>query len=231
MGEEQIVVEWYDVEEEGNDTSYVPETSQSFSETLETEDTLTSSKNATEGRVLEGNKKKTFTSLFQDNRNPSKGISLYKVENLQGVAKIDMVDVTDIVQTWGYSLVGYVAGGFPGLDTINKLRASWKVFHKFSIHKSWWIVYRFHKGEDRENILNGGPYIIYGRPLILKHMPPLFQFGPCTNTIIPVWVNLPGLLLDLWNENALPKICLLIGNSVCTDVMTREKTGFSMQES
>lgn len=64
MGEEQIVAERYDAEEEGSDASYVPETSQSISETHKTEDTPTSSKNATEGRVLEGNKKKTFTSLF-----------------------------------------------------------------------------------------------------------------------------------------------------------------------
>lgn len=97
MGEEQIVVERYDAEEEGSDTSYVPETSQSISETLGTEDTPTSSNNVTEGTILEGNKK-TFTSLFQDNRNPSKGIPLYKVENQQGIAKIDMADVTDMVQ-------------------------------------------------------------------------------------------------------------------------------------
>lgn len=69
--------------------------------------------------------------------------------------------------------------------------------------------------------------MIYRRPLILKHMLALFLFGPCTNTIITVSVNLPGLPLDLWYENALPKICSLIGTPLCTDVMTRRKDRIS----
>lgn len=62
--------------------------------------------------------------------------------------------------------------------------------------------------------------MIYGRPLILKNMPPFFKFKHCTNTVVPVWVNLPSLQLDLWNKHALPKICSKIRNPfvlVCYD--------------
>lgn len=69
--------------------------------------------------------------------------------------------------------------------------------------------------------------MIYGRPLILKHTPLLFESGTCTDTVIPVWITLLGLLLDLWNDYALPKICSMIGNPLCTDAMTRRKDRIS----
>lgn len=109
------------------------------------------------------------------------------MENQNGLAKIELEDVTDITRAWGFSLVGYVAGGFPGIAAINKMRASWKAEHKFSIQKSGWIVFKFFKEEERERVLEWGEaYTIYRRPLILKHMPHLFEFGPCTYTVVPI---------------------------------------------
>ncbi|KAI5683145.1 hypothetical protein M9H77_04373 [Catharanthus roseus] len=174
MVQVHIVVEKYDAEEEGSESSCVPKTSQSVSKTLGTKDTPTSSKSKADGKGLELKKKKSFASFFQDNWNPKKGISLYKVENQQGVVNIDYEDMTDVIETWVIL---------------------------------WGLVFCFDKEEDRERILDEGPYIIYGRPLILKHMPPLFEFGNCTNTVIPIWITFPGLPLDLWNDHALPKIC------------------------
>lgn len=61
--------------------------------------------------------------------------------------------------------------------------------------------------------------MIYGKPLILKNMPPLFEFGACTNTVVPVWVTLLGLPVDLWNTQVLAKICSKITEPLCTDAM------------
>lgn len=121
------------------------------------------------------------------------------------MAEINSEEVDDMIATWGYSLVGYVTGGFPGMEAITKLRSSWKVSRKFHIHKSSWLVFRFDNEEDRQKILDGGPYMIYGRPPILKHMPPLFEFTTCTNTFVPIWVMLPGLPVGLWNAKFWPK--------------------------
>ncbi|KAI5663502.1 hypothetical protein M9H77_22825 [Catharanthus roseus] len=71
------------------------------------------------------------------------------------LSRPNISDVTDVIETWGYSLVGYVAGGFPGLEAINKLRGTWKIPHKFSIDKSGCLVFRFDKEEDKEQILEG----------------------------------------------------------------------------
>lgn len=66
----------------------------------------------------------SFASLFQDNRNPRKGITLYKVDNQDEVVEVDYEEVDGIIVTWGFSLVIYIAGGFAGIDAITKLRST-----------------------------------------------------------------------------------------------------------
>lgn len=214
-----VVVEKYDAREEESDASMVPETSDSVSQTLGPEDTP-----SVDNR---GKRSKSFASLFQDNRNPAKGMTLHKVEFDAFEVEIGEDDVDEVVQAWGYALVGYVAGGFPGIDALNKLRNAWKVPHTFSLHKSGWLVFKFGNEENRLKVLEGGPYMIYGRPLILKNMQPLFEFGACTATVIPSWVLLPGLPIDLWNNRALDKIGSRVGTPLCTDRMTGLKERIS----
>lgn len=54
------------VEEDACETLCAPETSQSVSKNLGTEDTPSSSKNAADNGIPEGKKNMTFASLFQD---------------------------------------------------------------------------------------------------------------------------------------------------------------------
>lgn len=218
--------------------SVVPETSPSVSRTIGTSDTspVNLQGDVTAGKgskpsfaevVSKEQTKKPFAALFQDNRNPNKGISLSKVSNANGVVEVAMEDLDNVVSTWGFALIGYVAGGFPGIEAVRRLANSWKVPYKFYVHKSGWLVFRFEIHEDRDQVLQGGPYLIYGRPLILKEMPQLFEFGPCTLSVIPVWVTLPGLPLDMWNAKILGKICSEIGEPICTDAMTSKKERIS----
>lgn len=53
--------------------------------------------------------------------------------------------------------------------------------------------------------------MIFGRLLILKNMPHLFEFSSCTTIVVPVWVILLGLLVDLWNIKFLDKLGSRIG--------------------
>jgi hypothetical protein len=41
--------------------------------------------------------------------------------------------------------------------------------------------------------LNGGPYQVFGQPLILRAMPKYFEFSTSEMHTIPVWVKFPSL--------------------------------------
>lgn len=138
------------------------------------------------------------------------------------MVRIEEDGVDNVIETWGHALVGYIDGGFPGIAAISRLTSSWKVPNKFQVHKLGCVIFRFDNEADRQHILQG-PYMIFGRPLVLKNMPPLFEFGACKRTIMPIWVTLPGLPMDLWNEKALAKICSKIGKTLSTDAMIEKK--------
>lgn len=95
------------------------------------------------------NSQKNLFRLFQDNRNPTKGISLFMVDNQEEAVEINYEEVDEIVVTWGYSLLGYVAGGLSSIKAITRMRSSWNTPNKFHLLKSGWLVFSFDNEEDR----------------------------------------------------------------------------------
>jgi len=168
-----------------------------------------------------------WVNLFKDNRNLDKGIKLEVVDSGEDMLQIEDADVDDIDEAWGCCLVGQFAGRFPGLAAIRSIREGWKVKCKHWIHRSGWIVFKFESHEDRLSVLNGGPYFIYGRNLMLKNMPKCFRFGGEEIATVPVWVQLPDLPLDCWNARALSKIASRVGKPITTDKLTHSKERLS----
>ncbi|GFS34500.1 hypothetical protein Acr_00g0034240 [Actinidia rufa] len=71
--------------------------------------------------------------------------------------------------------------------------------------------------------LENGPYIIYGRPLLLKTMPRFFRFENEAISSFLVWVQLRNIPLDLWSPNVLGKNCSKLGKSIHMDKLTAQK--------
>ncbi|CAH9081594.1 unnamed protein product [Cuscuta europaea] len=68
---------------------------------------------------------KPWSSLFKDNRNPSNGLKLRYIP-----PKGTSLDFTDrilptMVDMWGFCLVGFFTGKFPGLKAIYDLKNTW----------------------------------------------------------------------------------------------------------
>lgn len=120
--------------EDEDDISTVLETSPSVSRTIGTNDTVGPSKQPNEVGVLKEPPKKsfaeavskeqprkTFVSLFHENRNPTKGLPVTKFESKNGEVDVSYEEIDTVVSAWGFSLLGYVAGGFPGIEAIKRL--------------------------------------------------------------------------------------------------------------
>ncbi|KAJ6288914.1 hypothetical protein OIU76_024818 [Salix suchowensis] len=105
-------------------------------------------------------------------------------------------DLGNLKDVWKYCIVGYVVGKFPRFKALNHLIVnSWKCKASPTIHESGWLVYRFMREEDKLAVLSGGPYLVYGQPLILKSMPEFFDFSTADMSIVSVWIKLPNLPL------------------------------------
>ncbi|KAL0315515.1 UNVERIFIED_CONTAM: hypothetical protein Sradi_5429700 [Sesamum radiatum] len=162
--------------------------------------------------------KPSFAGLFSTNRRLTMDNKLSKFQIDEGTITLESNDLTDVQSKLGFYIVGYVAGKFPGLQAIRTLSKSWGA--SFQRHDSGWLVFRFARDDDRQRILAGGPYFIYGRPLLLKAMPDCFEFKEDDISLTPVWAILPSLPLECWHPNALGKIGSRLGTPIAMDSLT-----------
>ncbi|RZB60151.1 hypothetical protein D0Y65_043072 [Glycine soja] len=178
---------------------------------------------------LDDNKAPTpWVNLFKDNRSPSKGFGMkFSPPPSDDEVLLEETDLQPLEEAWGHSLIGYVAGRFPGKKALLDCCQKWGVKFSYSAHESGWLVFKFESEDDLNQVLSAGPYFIFQRPLLLKVMPAFFDFGNEELSKIPVWVKLRNLPLELWNPQALGKILSKIGSPIRSDHLTASKGSIS----
>lgn len=184
--------------------------------------------------VVNGVLKKSWSEMVKEDKNAVKinrarahGIKLGLKPTNEDVIPLDDEDVHDISTTWGFGIIGYVGGRFPGVKPIVKEMERWKVKVKLHLHPSGWLIFKLQSLEDRERVLDGGPYDIYGKPLLLKAMPNEFDYGDEEFTKVSIWVQLPNLPIAYWTPSALSKIGSRIGTPITSDLLTECKEHIS----
>lgn len=169
----------------------------------------------------------TWADLLRQNRDPTMCLKLEEIHTDDDIVDYDDDDAEDLDEAWGFCLLGFFSGSFPGKKTLHDLCNSWKVEYLYNFHNSGWIIFKFPTNEDRLQVLNGGPYSRAGRQLHLKPIPKFFSFDPKEMTVVPVWVKIHDWPLDLWHKKALSKFASKLGSPDCTDALTCLKKSVS----
>lgn len=121
---------------------------------------------------------------------------------------------------WKLCAVGFV-GKSPGYRALNNLITTiWKCDATLNIHESGWLVYRFKNEDDKFVVLSKGPYLVYGRPLILRPLTEYFDFSCEEMSRVPVWVKFLNLPLKCWSSKCLSKIASVLGKPIQCDKLT-----------
>lgn len=214
----------------GKGESLVSVSSPSISRTLGEEDSIESAQGNQLEKSDEGcsprkvespvKAKSTWASLFQSNREVNDNLTLSVWVNDDSSIKLEVEDADTVAKAWGFGLIGYVAGKFPGKGAIHSCCKSWGVKFQLHFHASGWLLFKFSSEMDRDEVLRKGPYYIYGRPLLLKVMPDMFKFNDSEISKVPVWVQFPSLPLEFWNVRALSKITSKLGTPKQADKLT-----------
>ena len=89
------------------------------------------------------------------------------------------------------------------------------------------MIFSFESEEDQDKVLKGGPYFIFDRPMILKHIPDKFAFNRKDIATIPLWVRIFGLPRTFWTSDILGRVASHIGKPLFMDPVTdSRKRGF-----
>ncbi|GAA0173731.1 hypothetical protein LIER_27288 [Lithospermum erythrorhizon] len=146
-----------------------------------------------------------FSKVIKDNRLVGNGLKLehYDLMENEDDVVLDENDEIPFVETWGYCLIGFFTGPFPGRQALNSLVNSWHVKCRIIPYAKGWTAFRFTSDEDRFNVFNGGPYLDFGKTLMLRLVDAGVIIGDDLFTSVPTWVLCHDVPLSVWSESGL----------------------------
>lgn len=147
----------------------------------------------------------------------------------EGVVSLEEEDILILEEPFSFRLLGSFAGRFPGMKAVEELTISWGVKCKSEALANGHVLFYFYKEDDRQKVLKGGPYALYGKRLFLNSPPNdvSLDFNDCRK--LPIWIRMPWLPKNCWHVNALSKIAGNFGKPLYRDKFTMEmkKTTFA----
>lgn len=165
----------------------------------------------------------TYASLFRDNRVPNDKCALEFVPVEGNELSLSFNEIDTVESSLGWCLVGCMVGRKLNGYAVRELIKRWGKKVRFQIHESGWITFTFESNEDRQIVLKGGPYMLFGRYIFLKEMPRCFLFRVEDMLSLPMWVQIHGLPVDCWTNMALSRIASVVGKPIHTDQLTQSK--------
>ncbi|XP_020272640.1 uncharacterized protein LOC109847811 [Asparagus officinalis] len=171
-----------------------------------------------------GNAKKTWASFFTDNRKPGHGFELdFMPPETKDKVTFGDDEWNEGVSFWLFSLIGQVMGlnvRYKAMESyVQKVWASFAV-PEISILKAGVFLFKFKNKEEMCDILGRGPWFFGSRPLLLKTWAIDEDIDRMKECVYPMWIQLPGLKLNLWNAKAISKIFSIIGKPISIDKLT-----------
>ncbi|KAG6793276.1 hypothetical protein POTOM_002474 [Populus tomentosa] len=104
----------------------------------------------------------------------------------------------------------------------SRLKSAWKLsggFELMDIGNGYFMV-KFDIAEDRERIINGGPWMIFDYYLTMQKWTADFVASSVVINRTMVWVRIPSLNLVFYDENFLPAMASTLGTPFKVDMNT-----------
>ncbi|KAK1303910.1 hypothetical protein QJS10_CPB11g01511 [Acorus calamus] len=149
------------------------------------------------------------------------------LENGELVVPSEDSDLLEMDSHWQYSLVGYVTEKKPFYKPfIDFLYRVWKPKGNLEIliRGGGFFVARFSNQEDMQRVMEGGPWLMGGRPIVLRKWSRGMNMEMERLETIPIWIRLPQLPLHLWGKRILSKLASAVGNPLYMDSSTANRS-------
>ncbi|OIT32167.1 PREDICTED: uncharacterized protein LOC109207699 [Nicotiana attenuata] len=141
------------------------------------------------------------------------------------IVQINAEDTREREIYWSTALIEYVLGDNPYEKSMdNYITNVWNFVEKPQIlyHDEDYYIFRFQNTEERDLVLQAGPYTYHNKPLILQHWSMDFKFDPGCMSVIPLWIKFSGLPLGFCSIEVLSKLASVVGKPLYTDRITAE---------
>lgn len=123
-------------------------------------------------------------------------------------------------------LMGKFMGPRPNIEVVmDFVRKKWRVKGQVEVAAlpKGFFSFSFSCKEDKLVVMCGGPWVIGKSSLAIKKWSPKMDFLDASFEVVHVWVHLPGLSLDFWNEYVFRGIASSFGELLSIDAMTSSR--------
>jgi hypothetical protein len=150
-------------------------------------------------------------------------VELVKGNRLMPVLHVDQTIMKDLSLPWKDALIVKLLGKNLGYNTMKtKLENVWKLFggiELMDVGNAFYMV-KFDAEEDKNKVINGGPWMIYDHYLAVRQWTPTFNASTAKIDKTMVWIRIPSLNLVFYDESVLWALASMVGNPVKVDLHT-----------
>ncbi|WOK92380.1 hypothetical protein Cni_G01071 [Canna indica] len=121
-------------------------------------------------------------------------------------------------------LYGKFFGRTPSLELVkNIMHKLWKIKGSCKVIDlaSDFFAFKFNDENDYWSVYSGGPWFLRGQVLSLVQWKKNFQPMKEEVSVVPVWIQMPSLLLEFMSQDILLQLAAVIGKSVKIDEYTK----------
>ncbi|KAL0292184.1 UNVERIFIED_CONTAM: hypothetical protein Sradi_6998900 [Sesamum radiatum] len=108
--------------------------------------------------------------------------------------------------------------------SLNSIRNVWPMVREVTATSSGFYFFQFKTNVAMEEVIEGGPWLFQGQPIILQKWTPGLVLRKLQHTQVPVWIKLRHLPVELWTDEGLSTVASGVGKPLYPDAITRACT-------
>ncbi|KAL2237657.1 UNVERIFIED_CONTAM: hypothetical protein Sindi_0957400 [Sesamum indicum] len=126
---------------------------------------------------------------------------------------------------WKSTAVGYFLGKRPYYHHLKEFAHSvWPALREVTATTNGFFFFQFKTVFDMEEIIEGGPWLFQGQPIVLQKWEPGMAMRKLKHTQVPVWIKLRHLPMEFWTTEGLSTVASGVGKPLYPDAITRACT-------
>ncbi|KAL2225759.1 UNVERIFIED_CONTAM: hypothetical protein Sindi_3051700 [Sesamum indicum] len=133
--------------------------------------------------------------------------------------------VRDGAKRWKSTAVGYFMGKRPFYHHLKEFAHSiWPALREVTATANGFFFFRFKTEIDMEEVIEGGPWLFQGQPIVLQKWETGMAMRKLKHTQVPVWIKMRHLPLEFWTTEGLSTMASGVGKPLYPDAITRACT-------
>ncbi|KAL0292832.1 UNVERIFIED_CONTAM: hypothetical protein Sradi_6970600 [Sesamum radiatum] len=151
------------------------------------------------------------------------------IQNGEIIVRPSLNSIRNGSQRWANTAVGYFLGRRPYFHHVKEyVQSVWPMVREVTATSSGFYFFQFKTNVAMEEVIEGGPWLFQGQPIILQKWTPGLVLRKLQHTQVPVWIKLRHLPVELWTDEGLSTVASGVGKtslSGCNHTRMHE-TGF-----